>query len=99
MSFFVLADHFDDFHFGLDAQIVEGLLEILLHLDRVVLELGDGEEAHLAVAPRAVLTQQERQQHQQPAVVHDPPDVDKARDLRRNDKRGLCFAENLVIAS
>ena len=79
-------NHFDDFDFGVDTKIVERSLEIFFHLNRVVLELSDGEEAHLAVAPRAVLPQQEWQQHQQPAVVNDPPHVYKAGYL--NDAQG-----------
>lgn len=74
--------------------MVQEHLQILLYLDGVVLHLGDGEDAHLAVLPRAVLLQQERQQHQQPAVVHDPPDVNVSSNLQgfRRKKRGDALA-------
>jgi hypothetical protein len=55
--------------------------EILAHLDRVVLGLGHTEYPQLAVLPRPMLLQQERQQHEQSAVVHDPPDINVALDL------------------
>lgn len=62
--------------------MVQEHLQVLLDLDRVVLHLGHGKDAHLAVLPGAVLLEQERQQHQQATVVHDPPDVDVTGDLR-----------------
>ncbi len=61
--------------------MVEEGVEVLLHLDGVVLRLRDAEDAHLAVLPGAVLLQQEGQQHEEAAVVDDPPDVDVAADL------------------
>ena len=61
--------------------MVEESFQVLLHLDRVVFRLGDAENPHFAIFPSAMLLQEERQQHEQPAVVHDPPDVDVALDL------------------
>jgi hypothetical protein len=45
------------------------------------------------MTPSAVLAQQEGQQHQQAAVVNNPPDVDMAVDLhdRRNSQSGDYF--------
>ena len=56
--------------------MVEEGLEVLLHLYRVVLGLRDAEDPHLAVLPGPVLHEEEGQQHEEAAVVHDPPDVD-----------------------
>ena len=56
--------------------MVEERLEVLLHLDGVVLRLRDAEDPHLAVLPGPVLHEEEGQQHEEAAVVHDPPDVD-----------------------
>ena len=61
--------------------MVEERLEVLLHLDGVVLGLCDAEDPHLAVLPRPVLLEQEGQEHEEAAVVDDPPDVDVALDL------------------
>ena len=57
-------------------ELVQESLQILLHLDGVVVDLGHAEDPQLAILPGAVLLQQEREEHQQAAVVHDPPDVD-----------------------
>lgn len=73
--------HLDDFDFGLDTQMVQEHFQVLLHLNRVVLHLGDGKNAHFAVLPCAMLLEQERQKHQQTTIVDDPPDVDVAADL------------------
>lgn len=40
---------------GNSPQVVEESLEILLHLNGVVLGLGDGEDPELAIFPRAML--------------------------------------------
>jgi hypothetical protein len=78
--------HLNDLHFCLNSQVVEEDLEVLLHLDRVVLELRHGEDSQLAVLPGTVLAQQEGQQHQQTAVMHNPPHVNEAADLKRKKK-------------
>ena len=57
-------------------EVVEESFEVLLHLDRVVLWLCDAEDPHFAVLPGAVLHEEEGEQHEEAAVVHDPPDVD-----------------------
>ena len=62
-------------------EVVEEGLEVLLHLDGVVLRLRDAEDPHLAVLPGAVLHEEEGEQHEEAAVVHDPPDVDVALHL------------------
>lgn len=61
--------------------MVQECLQIFLHLNRVVLDLSNSEDPQLAVAPSAVLLQQERQQHEQAAVMDNPPDVDVATNL------------------
>lgn len=61
--------------------MVEEHLEVLLHLDRIVLHLSNGKDSEFAVLPGAVLLQQERQQHQHAAVMYNPPDVDVPIDL------------------
>lgn len=73
--------HFNDLDLRLDPQVVQELLQILLHLYRIVLHLRDCEDPHFAVLPSAMLLQQERQQHQETAIVHDPPNVDVADDF------------------
>ncbi len=80
--------------------MVHERLDILLHLDGVVLGLRHAEYPQVAALPSAVLLHEEWQQHEQAAVVHDPPDVDVALDaisgLRvahdplRDDERHLC---------
>ena len=62
-------------------EVVEEGLEVLLHLNGVVLRLCDAEDPHLAVLPGAVLHEEEGEQHEEAAVVHDPPDVDVALHL------------------
>ena len=61
--------------------MVEEGLEVLLHLNGVVLGLRDAEDPHLTVLPRPVLHEQEGQQHEEAAIVNNPPDVDVALDL------------------
>lgn len=73
--------HFNNFHLSLDSQVIQEHLQVFFDLNRVVLHLGDGEDTHLAVLPRAMLFQQERQQHQQATIVDDPPDVNVSGDL------------------
>lgn len=55
--------HFNDFNFGFDAQMIEEHFKVFLHLNGIVFHLGDGEDAHFAIFPRAMLFQQEWQQH------------------------------------
>lgn len=76
--------HFYNFHFCLDTKMVQEHLQVLLHLDGVVFQLRHGEDSHLAVLPGPVLLQQEREQHQQAAVVDDPPHVDVSHHLKTN---------------
>ena len=61
-------------------EVVEEGLEVLLHLNGVVLRLCDAEDPHLAVLPGAVLHEEEGEQHEEAAVVHDPPDIDVTLD-------------------
>lgn len=77
-----MTHHFHNLHFRLNAQMVEEGLQVLLHLDWVVLHLRHSEDAQLAILPCAVLTEEEWQQHKETAVMDDPPDVDCAYDLR-----------------
>ena len=42
--------------------------------------LRDGEYPEPALAPSAMLLEQEGEEHEQASVVHDPPDVDVALD-------------------
>lgn len=42
---------FDDIHLGVNPEVVEEGLEVLLHLDAVVLQLSHSEYPHLAVLP------------------------------------------------
>jgi hypothetical protein len=74
-------DHFDDFYLGLNPKVVKELLQVLLHLYGVVLHLGDSEDLHFAILPGAVLLEEEGQQHEKTAVMHNPPDVDVADDF------------------
>jgi hypothetical protein len=69
--------------------VVEEDLEVLLHLDRVVLKLRHGEDSQLAVLPGTVLAQQEGQQHQQTAVMHNPPHVNEAADLEHKNNKNV----------
>ena len=85
------AYHFDNLHLGLNSQLVEEALQVTAHLQAVVLHLRDCEYAELAAAPNLMLTQQEGNQHQQAAIVDDPPDVDVARDA-------VNVAGELVVA-
>ena len=82
-------------------EVVEEGLEVLLHLNGVVLRLCDAEDPHLAVLPGAVLHEEEGEQHEEAAVVHDPPDVDVAlhlvtrvgeplQDEKTNDSSHIC---------
>lgn len=80
--------HFNNFNLSLKSQLVQEHLQVFLHLNGVVFHLGDGEDAHLAVLPGAVLLQQEWKEHQHAAVVHDPPDVDVAGNLE--NEMDLC---------
>ena len=57
--------------------IQEGL-QVFLHLNGVVLGLGHGEDPHPTLLPGPVLLQEEGQQHQQTAIMHNPPDVDES---------------------
>ncbi|TNN76500.1 hypothetical protein EYF80_013365 [Liparis tanakae] len=68
--------HFYDFHHGVDTEVIEERGQVFLHLDAVVVQLGHGEDAHLALPPNLVLSEKEGQQHQHASVVDDPPDVD-----------------------
>lgn len=43
--------HFHNFHHGIDAEVIEECGQVLLHLDAVVVHLGHGEDAHLALPP------------------------------------------------
>lgn len=43
--------HFHDFHHGVNAEVIEECCQVLLHLDAVVVHLGHGEDAHLALPP------------------------------------------------
>ena len=61
--------------------MVKECLEIFLHLDRVVVDLRHAEDPELAILPGPVLLQQEWQQHEEAAVVNDPPNVDGSLDL------------------
>ena len=49
----------------------------------IVLELCHREDPQTTIAPHAILQQQHRQQHQQIAVVYNPPDVDRAAAVLR----------------
>lgn len=73
--------HFNDFHFGSNTQMVEERFQVLLHLNGIVFHLSNGKDSQFAVLPGAMLFQEEWQQHQQPTVVNNPPDVDVAADL------------------
>lgn len=44
-------------------------------------DTGHSEDPHLTVLPGFVLREQERQKHEQTAVMHDPPDVDRTPHL------------------
>lgn len=61
--------------------MVEENFQILLNLNRVVFELCDREDSHLAVLPCSVLLEQEGQKHEQATIVHHPPHVNVAANL------------------
>ena len=87
-------------------EVVEEGLEVLLHLNGVVLWLCDAEDPHLAVLPGAVLHEEEGEQHEEAAVVHDPPYVDVALHLvtgvgepLQDDKNGSGHICNFISSS
>lgn len=43
--------HFYNFHHGVNAKMIQECGQVLLHLDAVVVHLGDSEDAHLAFPP------------------------------------------------
>lgn len=43
--------HLHNLHFGIQAQMVEKHLQVLLHLDGVVIHLGYSEDSHLTLPP------------------------------------------------
>ncbi len=43
--------HFYNFHHGVNAEMIEECGQVLFHLDAVVVHLGHGEDAHLALPP------------------------------------------------
>lgn len=43
--------HFNNFYHGLNTEVIEECGEVLFHLDAVVVHLGHGEDAHLALPP------------------------------------------------
>lgn len=88
--------HFDDVDLGGDAEVVEEGLEVLLHLERVVLHLGDGEDAELGVAPGAVLAEEEGEEHEHSPVVHHPPHVHRPPHLvlRRRERLNDTHSPN-----
>ena len=61
--------------------MVEESVEILFHLNGVILGLRNAKYPEFAILPCAVLLQQEGQQHQEAAIVHNPPNVNVAADL------------------
>jgi len=73
------AYHFDHFDFRRYPELVQERLEIFFHLNGIVVGLRNREYSQLAVFPGAVLFQQERYEHQDSSVVHDPPNIDRAR--------------------
>lgn len=75
--------HFHNFDFSFNTELVQEHLEVFLHLYRVIFHLSDGEDAHLAILPGTVLLQQEWQEHQHATIVHNPPDVNVARNLKK----------------
>lgn len=62
--------------------MVQENFQILLNLNRVVLQLCDRENSHLAIFPCSVLFEQERQEHEQTAIMNDPPHVNIATNFR-----------------
>ena len=61
--------------------MVEESIEILFHLNGIILGLGHAKYPKFAILPCAVLFQQKGQQHQKATVVHNPPNVNVAADL------------------
>ena len=61
--------------FSLHAQLIEELLQVSLHLNTVVIHFSNCEYPQKAVLPDFVPLEQEGQQQQQPAVMHDPPHI------------------------
>lgn len=47
----IQAHHFYNFHHGINTEVIEECGQVLLHLDAVVVHLGHGEDAHLALPP------------------------------------------------
>ena len=62
-------------------QMVEESVEILFHLNGIILGLGHTEYPKFAIFPCAVLFQQKGQKHQKATVMHDPPNVNVASDF------------------
>ena len=52
--------HFNDIHLGLNPQLVQEHSQILLHLDAVVIHLGNGKYPYLAGMPYFVLMKEKR---------------------------------------
>ena len=61
--------------------MVEESVEILFHLNGIILGLSHAKYPQFAILPGAVLLQQEGQQHQKATIVHNPPDVNVAADF------------------
>jgi hypothetical protein len=40
--------------------------------------LSDSEDSHLAALPSPMLLQKEREQHEEPTIMNDPPNIDAA---------------------
>ena len=76
--------------------MVKECLEIFLHLDGVVVDLRHAEDPELAILPGPVLLQQEGQQHEEAAVMNNPPNIDVSLDLdHQRDVKGR-FVEVVV---